>query len=91
MAHRNTSGGKGKGLDGVIRVDQAEVKAHLGEMVRQSVEETLNGMLQAEADRLCQAKRYERPAHTDHPDFSAKRSSPCIGPDTKGDQGAGGG
>ena len=25
-----------------------------------SVEETLNGMLDAEADRLCQARRYER-------------------------------
>jgi hypothetical protein len=24
------------------------------------VEETLNGLLQAEADRLCQAKRYQR-------------------------------
>jgi len=31
-------------------------------MVRQSVEETLNAMLQAEADRLCRAKRYERSA-----------------------------
>jgi transposase-like protein len=60
MAHRTKTDGEGKGLDGVIRVDQAEVKAHLGEMVRQSVEETLNGMLQAEADRLCRAKRYER-------------------------------
>jgi transposase-like protein len=29
-------------------------------MVRESVEETLNGLLEAEADRLCQAKRYER-------------------------------
>jgi transposase-like protein len=60
MADRNTNAGEGKGLDGVIRVDEAEVKAHLGEMVRQSVEETLNEMLQAEADRLCRAKRYER-------------------------------
>jgi hypothetical protein len=91
MAHRTTKDGEGKGLDGVIRVDEAEVKAYLGEMVRQSVEETLNGMLDAEADRLCQAKQYERTTHTDHPDFSAKRPAPCIGPDTKGDQGAGGG
>jgi transposase-like protein len=60
MAHRSKTGGEGKGLDSVIRVDEAEVKAHLGEMVRQSVEETLNGMLEAEADRLCRAKRYER-------------------------------
>ena len=49
MAHRTKTDGEDKGLDGVIRVDEAEVKAHLGEMVRQSVEETLNGMLQAEA------------------------------------------
>jgi transposase-like protein len=31
-------------------------------VVRESVEDTLNGMLAAEADRLCQAKRYERSA-----------------------------
>jgi transposase-like protein len=30
------------------------------EVVRQSVEETLNGLLDAEADELCGAKRYER-------------------------------
>jgi len=33
---------------------------HLGEMVRGAVEETLNAMLDAEADRLCGAARYER-------------------------------
>ena len=33
---------------------------HLGEMVRGTVEETLNAMLDAEADRLCGAARYER-------------------------------
>jgi len=32
----------------------------LGELVRGSVEETLNTMLDAEADRLCNARRYER-------------------------------
>jgi transposase-like protein len=41
-------------------VNEEEVKNHLGEMVRVSVEETLNGMLEAEADRLCRAERYER-------------------------------
>jgi transposase-like protein len=44
----------------VIRVDEQELRGHLDEVVRRSVEETLNGMLDAEADRLCQAKRYER-------------------------------
>ena len=33
---------------------------HLGEMVRGTVEETLNAMLDAEADQLCGAGRYER-------------------------------
>jgi transposase-like protein len=46
----------------VIRVDEQELRGHLDEVVRTSVEETLNGMLDAEADRLCQAKRYERTA-----------------------------
>jgi transposase-like protein len=36
------------------------VRDHLSEMVRGSVEETLNSLLDAEADRLCNAKRYER-------------------------------
>jgi len=53
--------GQGKRLEGVIQVDEAQVKEHLGEMVRQSVQETLNGMLDVEAD-LCQARRYERTA-----------------------------
>jgi transposase-like protein len=44
----------------VIQIDEAQVRSHVEEVVRSSVEETLNGMLDAEADRLCQAKRYER-------------------------------
>jgi transposase-like protein len=46
----------------VIRVDEQELRGHLDAVVRTSVEETLNSMLDAEADRLCQAKRYERTA-----------------------------
>jgi putative transposase len=49
-----------KVLADVIRIDEQAVKDHLGELVRGSVEETLNGLLDAEADRMCQAKRYER-------------------------------
>ena len=43
-----------------MQVNDGEIKAHLNEVVRGSVEETLNGLLEAEADRLCQAERYER-------------------------------
>jgi putative transposase len=51
-----------KDLNRVIKIDEARIQSHLGELVRQSVEETLNAMLDAEADRLCGARRYERSA-----------------------------
>jgi len=47
-------------IDKVIKIDEARVREHLGELVRGSVEDTLNSLLDAEADRLCNAKRYER-------------------------------
>src|ERR1700730_12971599 len=47
-------------LSHVIQIDEGKIQAHLGEVVRSTVEETLNAMLDAEADRLCQAERYER-------------------------------
>jgi len=47
-------------LNNVIKIDQQQIRSHLGEMVRDTVEETLNTMLDAEADRLCNAQRYER-------------------------------
>ncbi len=47
-------------LGKVIQVDEAQLRGQLGELVRESVEETLNAMLDAEADQLCKARRYER-------------------------------
>jgi len=49
-----------KPMGQVIQIDEARIKGHLGEMVRGTVEETLNALLDAEADRLCGAGRYER-------------------------------
>jgi putative transposase len=49
-----------KTMGQVIQIDEARIRDHLGEMVRGTVEETLNAMLDAEADRLCGAARYER-------------------------------
>ena len=46
--------------DKIIQFNEEAVKDHLGEMVRSTVEETLNQMLEAEADRLCNAEKYER-------------------------------
>jgi len=51
---------KGEAMGQVIQIDEARIKDHLGEMVRGTVEETLNALLDAEADRLCGAGRYER-------------------------------
>ena len=44
----------------VIQIDEARIRDHLGEMVRGTVEETLNAMLDAKADQLFGAGRYER-------------------------------
>ena len=49
-----------KNLSNVIKINEAQIKDHLGEMVRGTVEDTLNQMLDTEADQLCNAKKYER-------------------------------
>jgi putative transposase len=49
-------------LSSVIKIDASQIHAHLDTMVRETVEETLNKLLDAEADQLCNAERY---AHTD--------------------------
>ena len=41
---------QGKKKVSVIAVDEQELRSHVSEVVRQSVEETLNGLLEAEAD-----------------------------------------
>ncbi|HEX7115687.1 MAG TPA: IS256 family transposase [Steroidobacter sp.] len=45
---------------GALRVDENKLKGHVDEVVRSSVEETLNALLDAEADEICRAQRYER-------------------------------
>src|SRR5262249_42903414 len=49
-------------LNNVITIDDERIKGHLDRVVRGTVEETLNALLDAEADRLCNAQRYERSA-----------------------------
>lgn len=53
-------GSKEASFQDVIRIDAAQVQSHVEQVVRQTVEQTLNGLLEAEADELCGAKRYER-------------------------------
>jgi transposase-like protein len=47
-------------LRNIIEIDEGKIRDHLGALVRGSVEETLNALLDAEADQLCNASRYER-------------------------------
>ena len=49
-------------LKDAIRVDAGQLRGHIDEAVRSSVEETLNGLLEAEADQICGAGRYQRSA-----------------------------
>jgi transposase-like protein len=44
----------------IIKIDEGLVKRELNDIVRDTVEETLNKLLDAEADQLCGAGRYER-------------------------------
>ena len=43
-------------LNNVITIDDERIKSHLDRVVRGTVEETLNALLDGEADRLCNAQ-----------------------------------
>jgi putative transposase len=49
-----------KELGRVVHIDEGKIRGHLDEMVRGTVEQTLNDLLDAEADRLCNAPKYSR-------------------------------
>jgi putative transposase len=53
------TGSEPKALGAVVQIDDNQIRAHLSEVVRSTVEETLNALLDAEAD-LCGARKYER-------------------------------
>lgn len=58
----HTNEGTEKESGKLIKINEEEVKSHLNQLVLKSVEETLNGLLDAEADSLLGAERYERAA-----------------------------
>ena len=62
-----------KSMSKVIRIDESEIRSHLDEVVRGTVEETLNAMLDAEADEMCHAQRYEH-----SPDRVDTRAKVCL-------------
>lgn len=45
----------------VVQIDEGRTREPLDEVVRSTVEETLNALLDAEADYLCGARKCERP------------------------------
>ena len=53
------AGNEVKGLGSVVQIDEGKIQAHLDEVVRSTVEETLNALLDSEADHLCGARKYE--------------------------------
>ncbi len=55
-------GGQGKNDGKLISIDENQLNDRLGEMVRSTVEETLNAMLDAEAEAQIGAGRYQRNA-----------------------------
>jgi len=56
MAQKQSTTNRGT----IIQINEEQVKNHLGEIVRGTVQETLNALLDEEASRLCNARRYER-------------------------------
>ncbi len=51
-AGREAEGGARQPLGPVVQIDEGRIQAHLDEVVRSTVEETLNAPLDAEADEL---------------------------------------
>lgn len=62
MGQNGESAGLAGDLRKVIQIDDVRLKSGLAELVRGTVEETLNALLDKEADALCGAGRYERSA-----------------------------
>jgi transposase-like protein len=54
------AGSETRALESMVQIDEGKIQAHLDEVVRSTVEETLNALLDAEADQLCGARKYER-------------------------------
>lgn len=44
----------------IITINEGEARGYLNLLVKETVEDTLNGLLDAEADELCRASKYER-------------------------------
>ncbi len=50
----------GLGMKDAFKINEAQVRGHVDRIVVESVEQTLNGLLEEEAKALCGAGKYER-------------------------------
>jgi transposase-like protein len=64
----------------VIAINEGLIKDHLDKIVKTTVEETLNAMLDAEADQLCGAKRYEHSRTGSTPGLATTSASCTLRP-----------
>lgn len=60
MTHHSQNIDSEKSVSNVVKIDEERIKGHLDRIVRGTVEETLNSLVDAEADRLVGAERYAR-------------------------------
>ena len=84
MEHNST-----KPTGKVIRIDEGEIRGHLDKLVRGTVEETLNALLEEEADRMCRAQRYEHSSDrvdTRAGQYQRKRHTQAGGSSVEGSQ-----
>ena len=71
-----------KSISGAIKIDEKEIGDHLNQLVRQSVEDTINSLLDAEADAWisCFAGRVMYPTVVQFLSlFILKKSGRCVG------------
>jgi putative transposase len=57
---KEAGSGEKQPLGPVVQIDEGRIQAHLDGVVRSTVEEALNALLDAEADHLCGARKHER-------------------------------
>jgi transposase-like protein len=46
--------------DKIVQIDESKIHSHLDRLVRSTIDETINNLLDSEAEQLCNAGRYER-------------------------------
>jgi putative transposase len=57
---KESSAEEAKDFGEIVKIDEKKIQSHLDMVVRGTVEETLNALLEEEAKALCNAARYER-------------------------------